>query len=65
VTEEEIRPRHQFAVGCRSCGRLLVWFNTPAGRRGIDEETTKPTDAAHQFDQVRHQLHRCAKWLRE
>lgn len=54
----QIRRRHPFATSCSSCGALIVWFRTKAGKRmPVDEASTQPTDAEHQLDLKRHKSH--------
>lgn len=49
---------HPFETKCRSCEALIVWFNTPAGKKmPVNADTTQPTDAAHQLDLTRHKSH--------
>jgi|GEM_PF-1422513 hypothetical protein len=49
---------HPFETQCRSCGALIVWFRTKAGKRmPVDAATTQPTDAVHQLDLSRHVSH--------
>jgi hypothetical protein len=49
---------HPFEKPCSSCGALVVWFTTAAGKRmPVNAETTQPTDAAHQLDLKRHKSH--------
>lgn len=54
----EIRRQHPHTVRCQSCGAAIVWFRTKTGKRmPVDEATTQPTDAEHQFDLSRHKSH--------
>lgn len=49
---------HPFETTCRSCGALIVWFRTKAGKRmPVNADTTKPNDAEHQLDLKRHKSH--------
>lgn len=49
---------HPFEVPCRSCRKLVVWFNTPKGKKmPVDAETTQPNDRADQLDLARHTSH--------
>lgn len=49
---------HPFETRCGSCGALIVWFKTAAGKRmPVNAGTTKPSDAAHQLDLKRHTSH--------
>lgn len=58
MTEEQIRRTHPLATRCSSCGALIVWFKTLAGKRmPVDEASTQPTDAQHQLDLKRHKSH--------
>lgn len=53
-----IRRRHPYAVPCRGCQQLIVWFRNGKGfRTPVDESSTRPTDAAHQLDLTRHKKH--------
>lgn len=47
---------HPFETPCKSCGTLMVWFKTRAGKRmPVDASTTEPTDAV--LDTSRHIAH--------
>lgn len=49
---------HPFETRCRSCGALIVWFRTKAGKRmPVNAETTRPTDREDQLDLSRHLSH--------
>ncbi len=58
MSEETQRRIHPLAGRCSSCGERIVWFKTSKGKNmPVNEETTKPTDAAHQLDLSRHVSH--------
>lgn len=55
---DDIRRVHPLATRCKSCDARIVWFVTASGKRmPVDENSTLPTDAAHQLDLARHKSH--------